>query len=280
MSSTRRRNRGGRPRVGFDDTTSRAERLREVANQYFALKAPVVLPSGKVNTWILRVYTAQTVHVAGLSDKNQDSSTRLAAAPERIILTLYDIPKDATTLQEDASLQFLSDDLLPMNNPHNREQAPKTAQERAMRDLPAEQVCDNKEILPTSIRITIACLEAIFYHFCNITKHARVALSEAEQPLLDVIPPLGSFRPQCIYFNDIGLLDMINSTLYSILGDFDMLRGSDVALFLKQPSPGTKDTSVRQMLVFCNQCRAAGVDRDGSSGRKKMLRCGRCLTTW
>ena len=259
------------------------DRLRNLAERYFALPAPMILPSGIRNQWILKVHPFASVdEAAATAGSNGASTSTLQPAPDRITLTLYDIVKDCDALpRADAVLLYLSDDLTPGAMPSGKiAQPPRTAQERVMGDASDPKVKWKADIHSTSVRIAFACIEAIFYHFCNVPANERVPNGKATKPLLDVLPPLGTFRPMAIFFFDNALLDMVFEILNCIIDDPRIFVAKNAPLVVHEPSSGAAAARAEQMLVVCSKCRSAGVDRSGASIRKRLLRCGKCQMAW
>lgn len=259
------------------------DRLRNLVKRYFALPAPMILPSGIRNQWILKVHPFASVdEAAATAGSNRDSTSTLQPAPDRITLTLYDIVKDCDALpRADAVLLYLSDDLTPGAMPSGKiAQPPRTAQERVMGDASDPKVKWKADIHSTSVRIAFACIEAIFYHFCNVQTDDRVPNGKATKPLLNVLPPLGTFRPMAIFFFDNALLDMVFEILNCVMDNPKVFLGRNAPLQVQPPSSSTVPPRFEQMLVVCNQCRGAGVDRSGAAVRKQLLRCGRCQMSW
>lgn len=213
--------------------------------------------------------------------KDKSTSTNIPApawqqSNDVIVLTLFDAERGKPYLEGMNASLLLRRPSVPVGNSDDHSRRWYT-DERC--NGPFGTLKGNPDFLPTSFRIGRFSLEAMFRLFSGRSKPEN-SVAEA---FLKSLPPLGTFRPHVIFFHD-----QMSLTIANVMVEGSPSRPRPTSKFvirlfaLERHEPVLSETTgcTTQMFVFCHTCHAAGTDRDGASGIRKMQRCVSCGVTW
>ena len=265
-------------------TETRGDQMLELAQAYFALDAPPILPSGVPNIWSLRVYTVPAPPIAR---HGPHGKVDVPAANDVVMLALYDVAKGQPVFTEpNACLLCVRDDTADYDTA--KLPPPLTVEERAARDKSTDELPE--EVLATQARITKLSMFALYYLFTEafVGTNGSAHLNET---FVKAMPTLGTFRPAAIHFHDATLLDAWEyaiglqredyGTLFPELSMWlTPLKDQALASPTNTGRVSCGPAAVTQMIVLCAHCVAAGVHRSGSSDMKRLFPCGRCNVVW
>ena len=276
------------------------DELRRLFPQYMALPAPPILPSGAANIWSLRPYTVRHRQAV---DANIDLIKKQAGVgPEGQV---HFVPGDdgKTSADEDIAVMTLFDVVTgkPVIEGHNADFHgsfvcvqgfdPRTGkidgeyQSHAMKHAPLDQIghlMGTRGFAPSILRVSFNCLTTLVRIFTSRQPMPSLDGKPISPQFLSALPAMGSFRPHIISVHDVELGFIMETTLQFTVpsSKTNPLKIVPFPLNRDEGILSTATAAPMQMFAFCGHCQAAGFDRLGWAGSKKMLRCRACGVAW